>query len=98
MKIRTGHAFIISVCLTVLLVAASARGADNPATTLWFTQPATGFDQSLVLGNGRIGAMVYGGTDEETIVLNESSVWSGSHVDNDVPGGYQYLQIGRAHV
>ena len=63
----------------------------KPATTVWFKQPARGFDQSLVLGNGRIGAMVLGGASEEWIVLNEESVWSGSRVENNVPGGYKYL-------
>jgi len=63
----------------------------DPATTVWFNQPGMSFDQSLVLGNGRIGAMVFGGVDEERIVLNESSVWSGSRVDNDIAGGYKHL-------
>ncbi|NIL95793.1 MAG: glycoside hydrolase family 95 protein, partial [Planctomycetales bacterium] len=74
-----------------LLASSSAVGGQRSATSLWFQQPATGFDQSLVLGNGRMGAMVWGGTDEERIVLNEESVWSGSRVENNVPGGYQYL-------
>jgi len=63
----------------------------KPTTTVWFKQPANSFDQSLALGNGRIGASVFGGVDEERIVLNESSVWSGSRVDNDIPGGYKHL-------
>jgi len=69
----------------------NAPFAGDPATTVWFKQPANSFDQSLVLGNGRLGAMVYGDTDTETIVLNESSVWSGSRVANDIPGGYEHL-------
>ena len=74
------------------LVSASRAPFDgDPATTIWFNQPANGYDQSLVLGNGRIGAMVFGGPNEERIVLNESSVWSGSRVDNDIPGGYKHL-------
>ncbi|MCM1228132.1 MAG: glycoside hydrolase family 95 protein [Clostridium sp.] len=46
-------------------------------TLLWYTQPADGFDSALPLGNGRIGAMVYGRPDKELIQLNEDSVWSG---------------------
>ena len=71
--------------------ASTAAFAGNPATTVWYHQPANDFDQALMLGNGRLGAMVYGDTNEETIVLNESSVWSGSRVDNDIPGGHKYL-------
>jgi len=77
--------------VTPAVAASKAPFEGNPATTVWFNQPGKGFDQSLVLGNGRIGAMVYGDTNEETIVLNESSVWSGSRVDNDMPGGYEHL-------
>ena len=69
----------------------NAPFAGDPATTVWFNQPGKGFDQSLVLGNGRIGAMVYGDTDDGNDCLNESSVWSGSRVDNDIPGGYEHL-------
>ena len=65
--------------------------AADPATTLWFDQPATSFHQSLPLGNGRMGAMVFGGVHEERIVLNESSVWSGSREEADRPGAHQAL-------
>jgi alpha-L-fucosidase 2 len=68
----------------------SAFAAD-PTTTLWFDQPATSFHQSLPLGNGRIGAMIFGGVTEERIVLNESSMWSGSREDADRPDAHQAL-------
>ena len=74
--------------LCALLIA--ARAAD-PATMLWFEQPATSFHQALPLGNGRIGAMIFGGVDEERIVLNEGSVWSGSREDADRPDAYKAL-------
>ncbi len=57
--------------------------ALNPAQTLWFDQPATHFTSSCALGNGRLGAMVFGGTTHERIVLNESTMWSGSPQDAD---------------
>ena len=75
----------------ITVAGSKAPFTGNPATTVWYHQPANDFDQTLVLGNGRIGAMVYGDTNEETIVLNESSVWSGSRADNDIVGGYKYL-------
>ena len=43
------------------------------------------------MGNGRLGAMMFGGVDNERIVLNESSVWSGSRQDADRPGAYKVL-------
>jgi alpha-L-fucosidase 2 len=64
---------------------------NDSSKEIWFKNPATGFDQSLVLGNGRIGAMVFGGTEEERIILNEESMWSGSRAENSIPGGHKNL-------
>jgi alpha-L-fucosidase 2 len=88
-----GHAlaaFTIAV-MTAALAELHAACAAESTTTLRFDKPATSFHQSLPLGNGRIGAMVFGGVDEERIVLNESSVWSGSRQDADRPDAYKAL-------
>jgi len=52
--------------------------AFDPATTMWYEAPADVFTQSLPLGSGRLGAMVFGGIREERVILNEISVWSGA--------------------
>lgn len=44
---------------------------------LWYRTPAERWTQALPLGNGRLGAMVFGGTGEETVCLNEDTFWSG---------------------
>jgi alpha-L-fucosidase 2 len=75
----------------LLTLAGAAFATDVFTTTLWFDQPAKSFHASLPLGNGRIGAMVFGGVDEERIVLNESSVWSGSREDSDRPDAHKVL-------
>jgi alpha-L-fucosidase 2 len=49
----------------------------NPATLLWYSAPATKWDEALPVGNGRLGAMVFGEHGEERIQLNEETVWSG---------------------
>ena len=49
-----------------------------PDTTLWFDAPAKAFTESCPLGNGRLGAMDFGGIADERVVLNEDSLWSGS--------------------
>jgi len=65
--------------LAGLLVTASIA---DPATTLWYTSPASDWSrEALPIGNGRIGAMVFGGIGHERIALNEESVWSGSRVN-----------------
>ena len=44
---------------------------------LWYEQPASNWNEALPLGNGRLGAMLYGGAHRETISLNEDTLWSG---------------------
>lgn len=72
--------------LLLILPMASALAAGDASTELWHNAPASRFFESSPLGNGRIGAMVFGGVDEDRIVLNESSVWSGSPQNADREG------------
>ncbi len=58
---------------------------------LWLDRPADNFTQSLPLGNGRLGAMIFGGTGSERIVLNEATLWSGGPQDADRHDAAQYL-------
>lgn len=44
---------------------------------LWYKKPAENWDEALPVGNGRIGGMIFGRTDNELIQLNEDSIWSG---------------------
>ena len=62
-----------------------------PRLLLWFRQPADRWDQALPVGNGRLGAMVFGRTADETIQLNEETLWSGGPYDPVVPGAYRAL-------
>src|SRR5947209_5104885 len=75
----------------VFICFAATGGAASTDLLLWFDTPAKQFTQSVPLGNGRLGAMVFGGVGEERIVLNESSLWSGSKQDADRPDAAQYL-------
>lgn len=52
------------------------------ALKLWYTQPATNWNEALPLGNGRLGAMVFGGTTQEQLQLNEETVWAGEPGNN----------------
>jgi hypothetical protein len=63
--------FIPKLLSSLVLLPLAVRGADS-TTVLWFDKPATTFHQSMPLGNGRIGAMVFGGVNEERIVLNQN--------------------------
>lgn len=58
---------------------------------LWYNQPAKQWTDALPLGNGRIGAMVFGGVNQEHIQFNEESLWTGSPRDYNMPDGAKYL-------
>ncbi|HEX4343466.1 MAG TPA: glycoside hydrolase family 95 protein, partial [Verrucomicrobiae bacterium] len=58
--------------------ALNATAAFLPDSTIWLDQPAKVFTESIPLGNGRLGAMDFGGVENERIALNEDSLWSGS--------------------
>ncbi len=58
---------------------------------LWYRQPAIEWREALPLGNGMIGAMVFGGVPQERIALNESSFWSGRPHDYDDPDAGKYF-------
>ncbi|MCY3018539.1 MAG: glycoside hydrolase family 95 protein [Planctomycetota bacterium] len=62
-----------------LVLAWSALGAVAAADAprLWYEQPAATWNEALPLGNGRIGAMVFGGTARERLQLNEETIWTG---------------------
>ena len=57
---------------------------------LYYDQPARNWHESLPLGNGRLGATVYGGTKKETLALNEDTLWSGypEKTQKELPEGY----------
>ena len=77
---------------------------EDPNLTLWYREPASVWLQALPIGNGRLGAMVFGGVPTETLQLNESTLWAGSPHDYTSPDGLavfpeiRRLEIGRAHV
>jgi alpha-L-fucosidase 2 len=64
---------------------------DSRLHTLWYRQPARDWNEALPLGNGRLGAMVFGGLNEEHIQLNEETLWSGKPHDYAVAGAVNSL-------
>ena len=75
-----------SSCITVVLTlcfVCSAKAADD--LTLWYRQPAKEWTEALPVGNGRLGAMVFGGAEHERLQLNENTLWSGGPYDPNNP-------------
>jgi alpha-L-fucosidase 2 len=72
--------------LLFVFLATVGFAQPKPGLKLWYQQPAgQTWENALPVGNGRLGAMVYGNVEQETIQLNEHSVWSGSPNRNDNP-------------
>ena len=60
--------------------------------TLWYKQPAQYFEETLVLGNGKLGATVFGGVNSDKIYLNDATLWSGEPVNANMnPEAYKNL-------
>ena len=77
---------------TISKVAESISNKSfNPSTLLWHKKPAEEWENAYPVGNGRLGAMVYGGIKEEKIQLNEDTYWSGGPYSTVVKGGYKEL-------
>jgi alpha-L-fucosidase 2 len=77
---------------TISKVAESISNKSfNPSTLIWHKKPAEEWENAFPVGNGRLGAMVYGGIKEEKIQLNEDTYWSGGPYSTVVKGGYKEL-------
>lgn len=63
---------------------------------LWYKQPAEEWTEALPIGNGRFGAMIFGGVKDELIQLNEGTFWTGGPVRKNVnPGAYDNFMLAR---
>ena len=85
-------------CLTLAGLSIQALPAfgsvnENPWSGLkvWSSHPAAKWEDALPVGNGRLGAMVFGKADEERIQFNEETTWSGGPYSTTVKGGYKAL-------
>lgn len=85
---------ILCVCGAVVAGPGVVVGEDASGSgdmTLWYSKPAERWLQALPVGNGRLGAMVFGGVAKERIQLNENTLWSGGPVDANNPDALKHL-------
>jgi len=80
------HRFLILISSLFLSLYAEAAGYK-----LWYDKPASVWTEALPLGNGRLGAMVYGTPSVEQIQLNEETIWAGRPNNNANPEALQYI-------
>ena len=94
MLIDTIDTFQMRRFLLFFLLAVSTAGfsQNNPGLKLWYSTPSGNvWENALPIGNGRLGAMVYGNVARETIQLNEHTLWSGGPNRNDNPNALAAL-------
>jgi alpha-L-fucosidase 2 len=85
-----------SIFAAVLIISFSSRGQQKVTTPkqdlkLWYKQAADQWMKALPIGNGRLGAMVFGGVNQEQLQLNEESVWQGKKSNNNNPEALKNL-------
>jgi len=81
--------FLIALVCCIHLYELSC--AQNRSLRLWYTKPAELWEETLPLGNGRLGMMPDGGVDKENIVLNDITMWSGAPQDANNYEAYKQL-------
>ena len=88
----------MKICVRIALLAlCPTLSFGQSALTLHYHKPASVWTEALPIGNGRLGAMVFGGVNEDLIQLNEATLWSGGPVDDNVnPKAYELLAPARA--
>jgi alpha-L-fucosidase 2 len=95
MPTLTRRTFLAAAPATAL--AAQAPSSADSGTQdwtqwkLWYNQPAVNWNAALPIGNGRLGAMVFGGVQEEVLQLNEDTLWSGYPRDTGNPEALEAL-------
>ena len=79
--------------IVLLWMVALVMHAQQRDVVLWYAQPAKNWNEALPIGNGRLGAMVYGGFGREIIQLNEESLWGGYKNDANAPAAEHLPEI-----
>ena len=86
----TMRRFILLLMTAVCTLSAGAQ--KQLPMKLWYNRPAQYFEESLPIGNGKMGALVYGGTDRDQLFLNDITLWTGQPVDrNEDAGASQWI-------
>lgn len=88
MKLRSIK--LISIAFLVFAQFISFAEAPNNLK-LWYNAPTKKWTEALPIGNGRLGAMIYGGVEDDQIQFNEETLWTGAPNDYAHKGAYQYL-------
>jgi alpha-L-fucosidase 2 len=85
---------LLAISLIVVgTILAGNKSSCNSNLKLWYDKPAKIWEEALPIGNGRLGAMIYGNPSKEEIQLNEGTLWAGQPYRNENPGSLEALPI-----
>lgn len=80
------------LCIGFVLASLACSAKNNTHdNTLWYKQPAKAWEEALPVGNGRLGAMIFGNPFHEAIQVNEESLWSGAPINSNNPAAREHL-------
>jgi alpha-L-fucosidase 2 len=82
---------VLTIC-SLLMIPSCTKTIDDPNLKLWYDRPATIWEEALPLGNGKTGAMVFGGVVTERFQLNDLTLWSGYPEGGNNPDGPEILK------
>ena len=82
--------YLSTLCL-ILLLSCQQKDETTKEQLLWYDQPASKWEEALPIGNGRLGAMIFGHPFQECIQVNEESLWSGAPINSNNPKAIQNL-------
>ena len=85
-----GGTFLVLLAALLLPNSLAAGEAAGPLV-LWYEKPASRWEEALAVGNGRLGAMVFGGTERERIQFNDDALWAGRPHDYSHEGAARHL-------
>ncbi len=77
--------------MAVLLIACKQNQEQNSDYLIWYKTPAKVWEEALPIGNGRLGAIIFGNPFHETIQVNEESLWAGSQINGNNPKAAENL-------
>ncbi|RYG69985.1 glycoside hydrolase family 95 protein, partial [bacterium] len=72
-------------------ISGAVTHSSTSPRSLWYRQPAKLWEEAMPIGNGRLGAMVFGGVADERLQLNEDTLWDGYRIDPNNPKSVQAL-------
>ena len=82
---------VLLAAISILAFSGDAASQQSPRQVLFYHHPAREWNQALPLGNGRLGAMVFGNVNAERIQLNENTLWMGGPRDTNNPDAFKHL-------